>query len=73
MRQLTERQAEIFSWIKKKILGGVPPTVRETSIQFEMSPNGAQCVIRYLKAKGYLRSIPRQARNLRLTKRGKEW
>jgi repressor LexA len=54
--QLTERQREIYEFIRSKIESrGYGPTVREIGKQFEIkSPNGVMCHLKALEKKGLL-------------------
>ena len=51
--QLTERQREIYDFIKSKIESrGYGPTVREIGLAFEIrSPNGVMCHLKALEKK----------------------
>ncbi len=54
--QLTERQREIYDFIKGKIESrGYGPTVREIGLAFEIrSPNGVMCHLKALEKKGLI-------------------
>jgi repressor LexA len=54
--QLTERQREIYEFIRGKIeTRGYGPTVREIGIAFEIkSPNGVMCHLKALEKKGLI-------------------
>src|SRR5262249_10556364 len=54
--QLTERQREIYEFIRDKIeTRGYGPTVREIGIAFEIkSPNGVMCHLKALEKKGLI-------------------
>jgi repressor LexA len=54
--QLTERQREIYDFIKSKIESrGYGPTVREIGLAFEIrSPNGVMCHLKALEKKGLI-------------------
>jgi repressor LexA len=54
--QLTERQREIYDFIKDKIEGrGYGPTVREIGVAFDIkSPNGVMCHLKALEKKGLI-------------------
>ena len=54
--QLTERQREIYDFIKSKIDSrGYGPTVREIGLAFEIrSPNGVMCHLKALEKKGLI-------------------
>lgn len=65
---LTERQNEIYQFIRKKILTrGYGPTVREIAEHFNIrSPNGVMCHLRALEAKRYIARSPNLSRAIRL-------
>src|SRR5271170_1188264 len=54
--QLTERQREIYEFIREKIESrGYGPTVREIGLAFEIkSPNGVMCHLKALEKKGLI-------------------
>src|SRR4051794_8237048 len=54
--QLTDRQREIYEFIRSKIEGrGYGPTVREIGIHFDIkSPNGVMCHLKALEKKGLI-------------------
>ena len=54
--QLTDRQREIYEFIREKIEGrGYGPTVREIGVAFDIkSPNGVMCHLKALEKKGLL-------------------
>src|SRR5215472_15156700 len=54
--QLTERQREIYDFIKGKIESrGYGPTVREIGVAFDIrSPNGVMCHLKALEKKGLI-------------------
>src|SRR3982075_3292890 len=54
--QLTERQKEIYHFIRQKIeKRGYGPTVREIGLAFEIrSPNGVMCHLKALEKKGLI-------------------
>src|SRR5581483_8739255 len=56
LSQLTERQREIYDFIKEKIASrGYGPTVREIGASFEIkSPNGVMCHLKALEKKGLI-------------------
>jgi repressor LexA len=72
--QLTERQREIYDFIREKIEGrGYGPTVREIGEAFDiMSPNGVMCHLNALVKKGLITRKGRSARAIQLVgfKRG---
>src|SRR6266481_1573274 len=53
---LTERQREIYDFIRDKIEGrGYGPTVREIGLGFDIkSPNGVMCHLKALEKKGLI-------------------
>ena len=61
---LTSRQANVFEFIKDRILGrGYGPTVREIGEHFKISsPNGVMCHLRALERKGLLRRVRKHDR-----------
>jgi repressor LexA len=66
--QLTERQREIYDFIKGKIESrGYGPTVREIGEHFEIkSPNGVMCHLKALEKKGLIKREGFQARAIQL-------
>ncbi len=66
--QLTERQKEIYQFIRKKIESrGYGPTVREIGIAFEIkSPNGVMCHLKALEKKGLITREEHAARAIQL-------
>src|SRR5262252_3408649 len=54
--QLTERQREIYDFIRSKIeTRGYGPTVREIGLAFDIkSPNGVMCHLKALEKKGLI-------------------
>src|SRR5438046_4772272 len=54
--QLTERQKEIYHFIREKIESrGYGPTVREIGEAFDIrSPNGVMCHLKALEKKGHI-------------------
>src|SRR6266446_4893806 len=67
--QLTERQKEIYHFIRQKIESrGYGPTVREIGIAFAIkSPNGVMCHLKALEKKGLITRLERHARAIQLT------
>ena len=65
---LTQRQAEIFDFLKDKILvRGYGPTVREIGNEFGIrSPNGVMCHLKALEKKGLIIREPNMARAIQL-------
>ena len=66
--KLTERQQEVYEFIREKIRGrGYGPTVREIAEQFGISsPNGVVCHLRALVKKGLITREPNMSRAIRL-------
>jgi repressor LexA len=68
MSALTERQREIYDFIRSKIEGrGYGPTVREIGSAFDIkSPNGVMCHLNALVKKGLITRQDRSARAIQL-------
>jgi repressor LexA len=68
LSRLTERQREIYHFIKDKIESrGYGPTVREIGDAFQIkSPNGVMCHLNALVAKGLIERQGQKARAIRL-------
>lgn len=66
--QLTERQKDIYEFIREKIEGrGYGPTVREIGEAFEIkSPNGVMCHLKALEKKGLIKREEHAARAIQL-------
>jgi repressor LexA len=66
--QLTERQREIYDFIREKIeTRGFGPTVREIGEGFEIkSPNGVMCHLKALEKKGLIKRTGFRARAIQL-------
>src|SRR5437764_15284091 len=66
--QLTERQREIYDFIRDKIeTRGYGPTVREIGLAFEIkSPNGVMCHLKALEKKGLIKREGFSARAIML-------
>ena len=66
--QLTERQREIYDFIKLKIESrGYGPTVREIGLEFKIkSPNGVMCHLKALEKKGLIKREEHAARAIQL-------
>jgi repressor LexA len=66
--QLTERQTEIYHFIRQKIeKRGYGPTVREIGLAFEIkSPNGVMCHLKALEKKGLITREEHSARAIQL-------
>ncbi|HEY2893905.1 MAG TPA: transcriptional repressor LexA [Pirellulales bacterium] len=67
--QLTERQREVYDFIRDKIRNrGYGPTVREIGDQFQISsPNGVMCHLKALEKKGLITREPNMSRAIQLT------
>jgi repressor LexA len=68
LSQLTERQREIYEFIKEKIESrGYGPTVREIGTHFDIkSPNGVMCHLKALEKKGFINRQGFSARAIQL-------
>src|ERR1700693_3276299 len=66
--QLTDRQREIYEFIRDKIeTRGYGPTVREIGLGFEIrSPNGVMCHLKALEKKGLIKREGFSARAIQL-------
>jgi repressor LexA len=66
--QLTERQLEIYEFIRAKIdTRGYGPTVREIGAEFDIrSPNGVMCHLKALEKKGLIKRQGFSARAIQL-------
>lgn len=69
--ELTDRQQEIFSFIKSRIHSrGYSPTVREIGKRFGInSPNGVMCHLKALERKGFIKRDPHLSRAIQLNRR----
>ena len=69
MRELTQRQSDVYELIRDKILHrGYGPTVREIGEEFNIrSPNGVMCHLKALEKKGLIRRSPNKSRAIELT------
>ena len=65
-KDLTDRQAEIYEYIKKYSRENhMPPTVREIGTHFEISStNGVRSILAALIKKGYINRSPRLSRGI---------
>src|SRR5215210_4458593 len=68
LSQLTDRQKEIYEFIREKIEGrGYGPTVREIGDNFGIkSPNGVMCHLKALEKKGLITRVQNRARAIQL-------
>lgn len=65
---LTDRQREVFEFIREGASAGRTPTIREIGTRFGISsPNGVMCHIHSLVKKGLIRRDPLKARGIILT------
>jgi repressor LexA len=65
---LTKRQAEIFDFVRSRIRGGKPPTVREVSKRFKMrSPSGAAYQLNAIERKGFIKRERGLCRSITIT------
>jgi repressor LexA len=67
--QLTERQKDVYEFIRGKIRNrGYGPTVREIGDNFEISsPNGVMCHLKALEKKGLITREPNMSRAIQLS------
>ena len=64
---LTTKQRAVFTFLKRRIIAGTCPTIREIQKHFGFaSPNGVRCHLEALKFKGYIELKSMQARSIRL-------
>ncbi|MDR1587540.1 MAG: transcriptional repressor LexA [Treponema sp.] len=69
MKELTERQKEVLSFIAEFIRShSYPPTIREIGDYFSISVKGAHDHIIALKKKGFLRQTDKRSRTMELIK-----
>jgi|AP95_1055475.scaffolds.fasta_scaffold12219_1 CheY-like chemotaxis protein len=73
LRNLTQRQIEVFEYIHGKLVAkDLAPTVQEIQQEFGFaSPNAVQTHLTALEKKGFIRRLERQTRGLRLTNAGR--
>ena len=67
---LTDRQREVYDFIKDKIQNrGYGPTVREIGDHFHISsPNGVMCHLKALEKKGLIIREPNMSRAIQLAR-----
>jgi repressor LexA len=66
-KELTDRQEEIFFFIKNKIRdAGIPPTVREIGDSFGITVKGAYDHLKAIEKKGFLRCEQNKSRSIEL-------
>ena len=69
MKELTQRQKEILTFVKKYISGhSYPPTIREIADHFSISIKGAHDHITALRKKGVLKQTGKCSRTMELVK-----
>jgi len=68
LEKLTERQREVYEFIRERIRSrGYGPTVREIGQHFEISsPNGVMCHLKALEKKGLINREPNMSRAIML-------
>jgi repressor LexA len=67
MKELTDRQDEILSFIKKNIKeSGYPPTVREIGDSFSITVKGAYDHLKAIEKKGYIHCVQNKSRAIEL-------
>ena len=73
-KELTDRQLEIYEYIKKYAKENhMPPTVREIGNHFEISStNGVRSILAALIKKGYINRSPRLSRGIEIISSNKE-
>jgi repressor LexA len=68
MKELTERQKQVLSFIASYIKGhSYPPAIREIAAHFSISVKGAHDHITALRKKGYLKHVDKRPRTMGLT------
>jgi len=74
MTTLTDRQREVYQWIRQHIeTHGYSPSVRDIQDGLQIaSPNGVMCHLHALRAKGLIDWQTGKARTIRLVKREKK-
>lgn len=66
-RPLTEKQREVYLFLKRVITKGQPPTIREIGARFGIrSPNGVMCHLKALERKGLIVHSSRTSRGIRI-------
>jgi repressor LexA len=69
MKKLTDKQEQIFEFMKRAILeAGFPPTVREIGDEFGMTAKGAYDHIKAIEKKGYIRCSKNKSRAIEIVK-----
>jgi repressor LexA len=73
MKELTQRQGEVLTFIKEYIkTHAYPPTIREIADFFGISVKGAYDHVEALKKKGHLKSGGKRSRTIELVKKEEE-
>jgi repressor LexA len=69
MQSLTDRQREIYDFVREKIVNrGYGPTVRDIGAHFGIrSPNGVMCHLKALEKKGLIAREPGKSRAIQLS------
>lgn len=67
MDRLTERQGEVYNYVRRYIdLNEYPPTIAEIADHLGVCGNSAYGHIKALRRKGYLTTAPGKVRTLRI-------
>ncbi|MBE7411499.1 MAG: transcriptional repressor LexA [Leptospiraceae bacterium] len=67
MKELTEKQEEVLSYITNTIKDrGLPPTIREIGDEFGITAKGAYDHLKAIEKKGYIRTSKNQSRAIEL-------
>jgi repressor LexA len=70
VRDLTDRQKQIYTYIRKRIQGGMPPTLADMMDEFGFkSTNSVRGHLRLIQKKGYIVCKAGMARGLYLTEK----
>jgi repressor LexA len=68
-KELTERQADVYDFIKKFLsIHGFPPTVREIGSHFEININAVTGHLNALTSKGFVCRYENAARGIQILK-----
>jgi repressor LexA len=71
MKELTQRQREVLSFISAYINGHTyPPTIREIADYFSVSVKGAHDHVTALKKKGYIKQDDKRSRTMEIVRTG---
>ncbi len=72
MDPLTRTQAKYLAFIVFfKETRSYPPTLRDIGEYFGVNNKAVQCALAYLERKGYIHTVPRTARGIKLSERYK--